>query len=283
MLGLVLLGGSLGYWSLGASPLDAVYRAVTVITTVGFQQSSARTRSEKVFTIVLVLLGVGTALYALGALLEVLVDGQLGATFGRKRMERKIAAMSGHVIICGWGRVGRVVADQLARQKVDFVVVDIDADRVAGIEYPSLVGDATDDAVLREAGIEHAKALVTVMSNDAADLYVTLSGRSLNPGLFIVGRARGVDCEEKILRARRRQGHQPAGHRRVADRRAVATAARGRSSSTSSRGRRAWSSGSRSCALARARRCAVPGSATLTCGCARVPWCLPFVSPMARS
>jgi voltage-gated potassium channel len=94
-----------------------------------------------------------------------------------------------------------VVADQLARQGVDFVVVDVDADRLAGIEYPSLVGDATDDAVLREAGIERAKALVTVMSNDAADLYVTLSGRSLNPRLFIIGRARGVDSEEKIRRA----------------------------------------------------------------------------------
>jgi len=201
MLGLVLLGGTLGYLALGASPLDAVYRAVTVITTVGFQQGAAPTRGEKVFTIVLVLVGVGTALYALGALLELLVEGQLAATFGRRRMERKIAAMSGHVIICGWGRVGRVVADQLARQDVDFVVVDVDADRLAGIRYPSLVGDATDDAVLRDAGIERAKALVTVMSNDAADLYVTLSGRSLNPDLFIVGRARGVDSEEKILRA----------------------------------------------------------------------------------
>ena len=201
MLCLVLVGGTVGYWVLGASPLDALYRAVTVVTTVGFHEATTPTTAEKVFTIALVLLGVGTALYALGALIEVLVEGQLAATYGRRRMGRKIAAMTGHVIICGWGRVGRVVADQLAGRGLDFVVVDIDADRLAGIEYPSLVGDATDDAVLRAAGIERAKALVTVMSNDAADLYVTLSGRSLNPSLFIIGRARGADSEEKIRRA----------------------------------------------------------------------------------
>jgi voltage-gated potassium channel len=200
-LALVLVGGSLGYWALGATPLEAVYRAVTVVTTVGFQQPGLPTRPEKVFTIALVLVGVGVALYALSALLEVLIEGQLAAVFGRRRMERRIAGMSGHVIICGWGRVGRVVADQLAQAGVEFVVVDLDPDRLQGISYPSLVGDATDDDVLRRVGIDRAKALVCVMSNDAADLYVTLSGRSLNPDLFIVGRARITDSEEKIRRA----------------------------------------------------------------------------------
>ncbi len=200
-LALVILGGSLGYWALGASPLDALYRTVTVITTVGYQSSQALGRGEKIFTIVLVLVGVGTALYALGALLEVLIEGQLSAMFGRRRMERKIAGMSDHVVICGWGRVGRVVADQLAARGLEFVVVDMDAERLDGISYPSLVGDATDDDVLRQAGIDRARALVCVMSNDAADLYVTLSGRALNPDLFIVGRVRVADSEEKILRA----------------------------------------------------------------------------------
>ena len=198
---LVVAGGTIGYWALGSNPLDALYRTITVVTTVGFQQPHGPSRAEKVFTIALVLLGVGTTLYALGALLELLIEGQLAALFGRRRMERRIASMSGHVIVCGWGRVGRVVADQLARSGEEFVVVDVDAERLQGVDYPSLVGDATDDDVLREAGIERAKALVCVMSNDAADLYVTLSGRSLNPGLFIIGRARVTDSEEKIRRA----------------------------------------------------------------------------------
>ncbi|HZU80534.1 MAG TPA: NAD-binding protein [Acidimicrobiales bacterium] len=197
----VLLGGTIGYAVLGSPVLDAVYRTVTVVTTVGFQQPRQPGTAEKAFTIVLVLVGVGTTLYALGALLEVIIEGQLAESVGRRRMERRIAAMSAHVIICGWGRVGRVVADQLAGRNIPFVVVDMDGERVAGIPYPTVVGDATDDAVLRAAGIDRAKALVTVMSNDAADVYVTLSGRSLNPELFIVGRARITDSEEKIRRA----------------------------------------------------------------------------------
>jgi voltage-gated potassium channel len=116
-------------------------------------------------------------------------------------MERRIAGMTGHVIVCGWGRVGRVVADQLTARNMEFVVVDVDSERVSGLSFPWIVGDATDDAVLREAGIDRARSLVAVMSNDAANLYVTLSGRSLNPALFIIGRARVVDSEEKILRA----------------------------------------------------------------------------------
>ena len=200
-LAVVVLGGSLGYWALGATPLDAVYDTVAVITTVGFRESTTIDGTEKVFTICLILAGVGTALYSLGVVIEVLLEGQLAAIFGRRRMERRIAGMAGHVIVCGWGRVGRVVADQLSVRGIDFVVVDVDAERVSGLAFPFIVGDATDDAVLREAGIDRARSLVAVMSNDAANLYVTLSGRSLNPALFIIGRARVVDSEEKILRA----------------------------------------------------------------------------------
>jgi voltage-gated potassium channel len=200
-LAVVVLGGSLGYWALGATPLDAVYQTVTEITTVGFRETRPLTDAGKVFSIILILAGVGTALYALGVLIEVLIEGQLAAIFGRRRMERRIAGMSGHVVVCGWGRVGRVVADQLAGRGVEFVVIDVEPDRLAGVPYATVVGDATDDDVLRSAGITRARALVTVMSNDAANLYVTLSGRSLNPDLFIVGRARVADSEEKIRRA----------------------------------------------------------------------------------
>ena len=200
-LAVVVLGGSIGYWALGASPLDAVYQTVTEITTVGFRETRPLSEGGKIFSIILILAGVGTALYALGVLIEVLIEGQLAAIFGRRRMERRIAGMSGHVIVCGWGRVGRVVADQLAGRGMDFVVIDVDPERLAGVPYAAIQGDATDDAVLRSGGITKAHALVTVMSNDAANLYVTLSGRSLNPDLFIVSRARVADSEEKLRRA----------------------------------------------------------------------------------
>jgi len=200
-LALVVLGGSFGYWALGDHPLDAVYDTVTTITTVGTNQALVASTGARVFTIFLVLAGVGTALYALGVLIEVFVEGQLAAMFGRRRMERRVAAMSSHVIVCGWGRVGRVVANQLEGRGEDFVVVEVDPDRLEDVPYPSLLGDATDDAVLRQAGIDRARAMVAATSSDAANLYVTLSGRSLNPELFIVSRARGAGVEEKLFRA----------------------------------------------------------------------------------
>lgn len=116
-------------------------------------------------------------------------------------MERKIADMSQHVIVCGHGRVGRAIAGYLAAGDDDFVVVDEDAARLAGAQYPTVVGDATDDQVLRMAGIERARALVAATSTDTTNVYLTLSGRSLRPDLFIIGRARVVDSEAKLLRA----------------------------------------------------------------------------------
>lgn len=200
-LALVIVGGSLGFWALGSTPLDAVYRSVTTVTTVGFTGTEPADRAEKLFTIFLVLAGVGTALYALSVVLEVLVEGQLAAAFGRRVMGRRIANMSGHVIVCGWGRVGRVIAEQLAARHRDFVVVDVDPERLADVGYPSVAGDATDDAVLESIGIRRAAALVAATSNDAANLSVALSGRSLNPELFIVARARVASSEEKFIRA----------------------------------------------------------------------------------
>lgn len=200
-LAVVVLAGSLGFWALGARPLDAVYDTITTITTISSPEALLKTTIARAFAIALILAGVGTALYTLGVLLEVLIEGQLAALFGRRRMERRVAGMSGHVIVCGWGRVGRAIAGQLERREVDFVVVDVDPERLVDLPHAALVGDATEDSVLRQAGIERARSLVAATSNDAANLYVTLSARTLNPGIFIVGRARMPDADEKLLRA----------------------------------------------------------------------------------
>ncbi len=200
-LALVLGGGTLGYWALGLSPLNALYQTVITVSTVGFREVFTPTDAAKVFTIVLILVGVGTGLYAFGAVLEAIIEGDLFDLWGRRRMERKIADMSHHVIVCGHGRVGRTIAGYLAAGDDDFVVVDEDAARLAGARYPTVVGDATDDQVLRMAGIERARALVAATSTDTTNVYLTLSGRSLRPDLFIIGRARVVDSEAKLLRA----------------------------------------------------------------------------------
>ncbi len=197
----VVAAGSIGYVVLGFDPLDAVYQTVTTITTVGFREVHPLSTAGKIFTIVLIIAGVGTALYAFSVVLESLVEGHLRQHFERRKMERDIARMKGHTIVCGWGRVGRAVAGYLAGQGAAVVVVDLDPRRVAGIAHAALVGDVTDDEVLRKAGIMRARALVAAINTDAENVYVTLSARSLRPDLIIIARARTEASEPKLLRA----------------------------------------------------------------------------------
>ncbi|MGD9793877.1 MAG: TrkA family potassium uptake protein [Acidimicrobiia bacterium] len=200
-LGAVLVIGTIGYVLLGFSALDAMYQTVTTVATVGFREVQPLDGTGKVFTMVLILLGVGSALYAFTVMLEVVVEGHLGTLVGRRRMDRQIASMQGHVIVCGWGRVGKAIARDLAASGRDFVVIDESAERVSGIDHPVVVGDATNDDVLRSAGIERASALVAAIATDAANLFVTLSGRALAPQLFIVARARDEASIDKLRRA----------------------------------------------------------------------------------
>jgi voltage-gated potassium channel len=197
----VVAAGSIGYIVLGFGPLDALYQTVTTITTVGFRELHPLSTAGKIFTIVLIIAGVGTALYAFSVVLESLVEGHLRQHVERRKMQRDIARMSGHTIVCGWGRVGRAVAGYLAGQGAAVVVVDVDPQRVAEVTYPALTGDVTDDEVLRKAGIMRAGALVAAINTDAENVYVTLSARSLRPDLIIIARARTEASEPKLLRA----------------------------------------------------------------------------------
>ncbi len=197
----VVAAGCIGYLVLGFGPLDALYQTVTTITTVGFRELHPLSTAGKIFTIVLIIAGVGTALYAFSVVLESLVEGHLRQHVERRRMRRDIARMSGHTIVCGWGRVGRAVAGYLAGQGAAVVVVDVDPQRVADVTYPALMGDVTDDEVLRKAGIRRARALVAAINTDAENVYVTLSARSLRPDLIIIARARTEASEPKLLRA----------------------------------------------------------------------------------
>ena len=200
-LAVVLGGGTLGYTVIGLNPLDALYQTVTTVSTVGFRELFPMSASAKVFTIVLILTGVGTVLYAFGVVLEAVIEGDLFNVWGKRRMERTINQLKDHIIVCGFGRVGRAVAANLAASGEDFVIVDQDGERFADVDYLTVVGDATDDDVLRRAGIERARALVAATSTDTTNVYLTLSGRALRPDLFIVGRARIADSESKLLRA----------------------------------------------------------------------------------
>lgn len=197
----VLTIGTVGYVAIGLSVLDAAYQSVTTVTTVGFREVAEPTTTFKVFTMVLVLAGAGSVLYALGVLLEALVEGRVTDQFGRRRMERTVATLQDHVIVAGWGRVGKAIAAGLERSGRTVVVVERDPERAATIPGLLVEGDATDDDVLRRAGIERAGALVAALAADADNLYVTLSARQLRPDLFIVARARVESAEAKFTQA----------------------------------------------------------------------------------
>ncbi len=196
----IMIVGTIGYLILGFPLLDAAYQAVTTLTTVGFREVHPLSDAGKIFTIVLILFGVGTALYALGVLIQTLVEGDLRGVFGRKRMDRKIADLHDHVIVCGWGRVGRAIAKEIG-DAAPIVVLDRDAERLGDSPHPWLAGDVTDDAVLLAAGLPRARALVAALDTDAGNLFVTLSARALRPDLFIVSRVRVEESVEKLVRA----------------------------------------------------------------------------------
>jgi voltage-gated potassium channel len=193
--------GTIGYLLLGFSPLNALFQTVTTVSTVGFREVEPLSANGQVFTMVLIVLGVGAAFYAFGVIIETFIEGRLNELLGRRRMDKTIASMTGHVVICGAGRVGRSICAEVAESGRRAVVIELDEDKAAACGAPAVVGDATEDAMLRAAGIERASALVAAVETDADNSFIVLSARALNPGLFVVARARSVDSEEKMRRA----------------------------------------------------------------------------------
>lgn len=203
--GLVLIAvtaaGTMAYWFLGLAPLDALYQTVTTISTVGFREYGEATAAWQITTILVILVGAGSSLYALGVLLETLVEGRLTDRLGRRRTLRRIDAMQDHYIVCGWGRVGRTIGAQLVSAGRDVVVIEIDEQREQTGEPTVIIGDATEDEVLLRAGVGRAACLIAALSNDADNLYATLSARAIRGDLLIVARARTSAAATKLRRA----------------------------------------------------------------------------------
>lgn len=197
----VLIGGTIGFAAFGYSLTDALFQTVITVTTVGFGEVRPFGAGEEAFTIVLILAGVGTAAYTFSVLIETLVEGYLADEFGRRKMQRQINEMHDHVILCGWGRVGLAIARYLVRSETGVVVIDTSPERIATVDGPAVCGDATDEDVLRAAGIDRARVLITALNGDADNLYVTLTGRSMRQDLFIVARAASEPAVAKFLQA----------------------------------------------------------------------------------
>lgn len=197
--------GTVGYRSIeGWSLFDALYMTVTTVTTVGFREVHELSRAGQVFTILLSLGGVFMLFYAAGEVIRYVVSGEVRRAMGRQRMQRSLEGLKGHLVVCGYGRMGRLVCEHFSSLGLPYVVVDRRGELLEGFELPhgiALVGDATSDEVLKRAGVERARGLVTVAASDADNLYIVISARFLNDRLFIVARADEEAAEKKLVRA----------------------------------------------------------------------------------
>lgn len=200
----VISFGTIGYvvieqWKF----FDALYMTIITLTTVGYNEVHSLSRAGRTFSIVLILSGVGTMFYTFGVGAKIVLEGEIRDILGRKRLSKKIESLKNHYIVCGFGRMGSIICKEFMQSKAPFVVIEGNPDVVATMDadYLSLQGDATQDSILKQAGIDKARGLISVLSSDANNLYVVLSARGLNPTLRIVARASEEGAEQKLLRA----------------------------------------------------------------------------------
>lgn len=216
----VIVFGTVGYLLLGFSLMGALYQTVTTVSTVGFREVEEFGPAEQVFTMVLIACGVGAVLYNLGVVFEAVTEGHLKDQLRRRRMDREIDRMSGHVVVFGFGRVGRAAYEHLRQTDGDVVVVDRDREQFAHLPEgsPHVIGDVTDDDVLRAAGVDRARSVIVALDSDADTVYATLSARALGPDLVVVSRASSPDARRKIelAGASRVVNPQGIGGRRMA-------------------------------------------------------------------
>jgi voltage-gated potassium channel len=197
--------GTAGYVSLeGWRSLDAFYMTVMTLATVGFQEVHPLSDSGRVFTILLIVVGVSVLGYTVGKFAQILFEGEFQRFLGRKKVEKAIEELRGHYIVCGYGRIGALICREFAAKPIPFVVVENNPEVVEKLNednVPFLRGNATEDETLLKAGIRRAKGLVSVVTSDTENVYITLTARGLNPDLFILARSGEPGSEIKLKRA----------------------------------------------------------------------------------
>jgi len=202
---LVLLVGTFGYHFIeGWSYFDALYMTAITLTTVGYNEVHPLSHAGRWFTIFLCLGGVFILFFTATEVIRAIISGEVRDIMGRQQMERSLALLRNHLIVCGYGRMGRLVCQEFSKEKLPFVIIDRHSEVLADFNLPHghpLHGDATSDEILKKAGIDRARALVTVAASDADNLYITMSARLLNENLFIVARVEEAGSEQKLTRA----------------------------------------------------------------------------------
>ncbi|HEV2386618.1 MAG TPA: potassium channel protein [Candidatus Acidoferrales bacterium] len=183
---------------------EAFYATLMTVSTIGAEPENQLSHAGRVFNVALIFLGIAVIGYAIGVLTHGVIESELGRFFGRRRMEKEIAHLRDHFVICGAGRVGRRLAAEVSARGLPLVIIERESERARWAEQrnlPVILGDASNEAILRQARIEHARGLASAVTTDAQNVYIVLTARSLSPNLFIVARASEEDAESKLLTA----------------------------------------------------------------------------------
>ena len=202
---LLLLAGTVGYVFIEDWPfIDALYMTVITLATVGFSEVQELSPGGRIFTMGLIIVGVGFVFYLAGSIIQFMVEGRVREILGRRKLENQLRKQKDHYIVCGYGRVGGSICELLASKPLGVVVIERDPERIARLSDRDLLyvaGEATDEDNLIKAGVGRARGLLAVLKTDSDNVYVTLTARQLNPELFIIARGGEEKSENKLLAA----------------------------------------------------------------------------------
>jgi len=205
LLLVIILFGTTGYYIFESMPLfDSFYMTLITISTVGFSEIKPLSQVGRIITIIIIISGISVLTYTLGQVAKIFVEGELRKIFGRRKLEKQISKLNNHYIICGYGRIGGIISKELSDENIPFVVVEQDPGKIEKLEndrFLYLNMDATSEEALIKAGMDKAKGIVTAVSSDADNVFITLTAKGLRPDIFILARTSDIKNESKLLKA----------------------------------------------------------------------------------
>ena len=201
----IILSGTISYSLIEKMSLfDSFYMTLITISTVGFSEITPLTQSGRLITVFIIVSGISLLTYTLSQIAQIFIEGELRKLLGRRKLEKQIADLKNHYIVCGFGRIGAVICKELTDSDLDFIVIEQDERKIEQLElahFLYLAGDATREEVLLQSGLDKAKGVVTAVSSDADNVFITLTAKGLRPDVFILSRAADLKNEKKLLRA----------------------------------------------------------------------------------
>ena len=204
VLVLILIAATVGYRLGGLTWIESIYMVVITVSTVGYSEVPEMGPGLQAFTIVVIVLGISAVAYTVGGFIQLMAEGEINRALGLRRMTREIENLQKHIIICGFGRMGQILCEELKRHGEAFVVIDRDGERMVEAEnlgYLTLNGDATEEDVLLSVGVKRAKSLITVLPSDTANVFIALTSRNLNQDLQIIARGVFPSAYKKLIQA----------------------------------------------------------------------------------